>query len=242
MGTLALVIAGNLACSSEETPADAGSPSDSGSADLGGLDLGIGDNGVFDLGPGDSGGADSGLGEDAASADATSPDTGELDAGVTDSGAPDTGVVEAFTLTSPAFAMGGVIPDRHACAGMDLQPELSWVGVPAGTQSLALVLIDDSINFVHWVALNLPPTLTNLPEGASDQGQLPAGAVEVDAYCTQYCGPCPGNMHTYTFRIYALDVATISYNWPGVVRATHLNAAFGTHTLAEARLTGTFTP
>jgi phosphatidylethanolamine-binding protein (PEBP) family uncharacterized protein len=72
---------------------------------------------------------------------------------------------------------------------------------------------------------------------------LPAGTREIPAYGTQYRGPCPPNTHTYTFRLYALSVAQTTYNWPGaVLRGTHLSAAFGANTLAEARLTGTYTP
>lgn len=234
---LATFLAGGWACADSEA-------TDVGGGDAGLFDLGTPDTGADDRGNNDSGPADTGLvevdggvGEDAAPADALPEDTGPEDTGVVDSGQP-----EVLSLTSSAFAMSGVIPDRHTCGGPDLQPELSWTGVPAGTQSLALVLIDDSINFVHWIAYDLPPTLTSLPEGASDNRQLPAGAVEADAYCTQYCGPCPGNMHTYTFRLYALSVATTSYNWPNVIRAANLNAAFGGNSLGEARLTGTYTP
>lgn len=234
---LATLLVGGWACDASEST-DVGGV-DSGVFDSGASDSGATDQGINDSGTDDTGVVvvDGGVNEDATAADALPEDTGPADTGEVDSGVP-----EVLSLSSTAFAMSGVIPDRHTCGGPDLQPELSWTGVPAGTQSLALVLIDDSINFVHWIAYDLPPTLTTLPEGASDNGQLPAGAVEADAYCTQYCGPCPGNMHTYTFRLYALSVATTSYNWPNVIRAANLNAAFGGNSLGEARLTGTYTP
>lgn len=233
---LATLLMGGWACSDADgtdvggvdSGVDSGTP-DGGALDQGSIDSGAEDTGVVDV--------DGGFSEDATAADALPEDTGPADTGEVDSGVP-----EVLTLSSPAFAMSGVIPDRHTCGGLDLQPELVWSGVPAGTQSLALVLIDDSINFVHWIAYDLPPNLTSLPEGASDGRQLPAGAIEADAYCVQYCGPCPGNMHTYTFRLYALSVANTNYNWPNVIRATHLNAAFGANSLGEARLTGTYTP
>ncbi|MBK6683232.1 MAG: YbhB/YbcL family Raf kinase inhibitor-like protein [Deltaproteobacteria bacterium] len=232
---LATFLAGGWAC-------DDSQDTDGGGVDSAVIDSGA-DSGLGDQGIVDSGADDTGLSEvDGGAGDAETPDALPEDTGPADTGEVDSGVPEVLSLNSTAFAMSGVIPDRHTCGGPDLQPELSWTGIPAGTLSLALVLIDDSINFVHWIAYDLPPTLTSLPEGASDNGQLPAGAVEADAYCTQYCGPCPGTMHTYTFRLYALDVATTSYNWPNVIRATHLNAAFGGNSLGEARLTGTYTP
>ncbi len=97
----------------------------------------------------------------------------------------------------------------------------------AATQSFALVMIDDSIDFVHWVAFDLPPETTSLPEGASDQGLLPAGTREANAYCVQYCGPCPPNTHTYTFRLYALDVPMIDFSYSGSFGDAELGAAFG---------------
>lgn len=180
---------------------------------------------------------DSGLSADAG---VLTPDAGVL---TPDSGlSADAGVLP-LSLSSPSIAAGGAIPARHACGGADLQPQLDFANIPAGAQSLALVLIDDTINYVHWIALDIPPTTMGLLEAASDNGMLPAGTREIPAYGTQYRGPCPPSVHTYTFRLYALSAAQTTYNWPGsVLRGANLAAAFGANTLAEARLTGTYTP
>src|SRR5688572_27125499 len=124
--------------------------------------------------------ADLGVARDAEPADLGSfpdalpdPDSGEVDSGEHDAGEPaeagfpdampeDAGV-EMLVLESAAFSEGGAIPEAHSCRGVDLQPELHWTGVPATAQSLALVLIDDSIDFVHWIAYNLPPATASLP-------------------------------------------------------------------------------
>lgn len=145
-------------------------------------------------------------------------------------------------LSSPSLAPGGVIAVQFTCAGADVQPALVFSAVPAAAQSLAIVLIDDSIDFVHWVAIDLPPTTAGLDEGASDNHALPAGTREIPAYGVQYRGPCPPSMHTYTFRLYALSVATTNFNWPRTIDGAALDAAFGANTIAEARLTGTYTP
>lgn len=166
----------------------------------------------------------------------TFPDA-EPDAGEADSGEP-----AIFTLTSATVVEGGTIPADHACPEPDLQPELSWTNAPAGTMSYVLVLIDDSIDFVHWVAYNIPAATTSLPQGASDNNQLPAGAQEANAYCRRYCGPCPGSRHTYTFRVYALDVATINFNRSGAFGDAELTASLGANTLGMATLTANYTP
>lgn len=154
----------------------------------------------------------------------------------------DGGPAPMLTITSPSVTAGGVIPDLHACGGRDIQPQLDFANIPAGTQSLAVVLIDDSIDFVHWIALDIPAATTQLPQAASDDRMLPAPTREIPAYGTQYRGPCPGNTHTYTFRLYALSVAQTTFTWPRTIRGSHLAAAFGANTLAEARLTATYTP
>ena len=83
-----------------------------------------------------------------------------------------------FTLTSSAFDDGAPIPRAATCDGADRSPALDWTGAPAGTQALALVVIDpDARDFVHWVAFDMT--------GAPD-GHLAAG---LDASAN---GPRPG--------------------------------------------------
>ena len=91
----------------------------------------------------------------------------------------------AFTLTSPAFADGSEIPSRLTCEGDDRSPELSWSGVPEGTQSLVLIVDDPDapdpaapkMVWDHWLLYNLPPNVGGLPEGVAP-GNLPVGTGE----------------------------------------------------------------
>lgn len=177
---------------------------------------------------------------DADAEDATAlPDASAAeDAASTAEDAATTGPME---LLSPDLPAGAEIPALHTCSGRDIQPELDFANVPAGTQSLAVVLIDDSIDYVHWIALDIPPATTSLAQGASDARALPAGTREIPAYGTQYRGPCPPNTHTYTFRLYALPTPTTTYSWRRTITGAHVDAAFAGH-LAEARLTRSFTP
>ena len=45
-------------------------------------------------------------------------------------------------ITSSAFESNGRIPKCHTCEGRDVSPALSWGEVPAGTQSLVLIVDD----------------------------------------------------------------------------------------------------
>src|SRR3712207_1399813 len=81
-----------------------------------------------------------------------------------------------LALTSPAFAPGGRIPEKHACTGDNVSPPLSWSGVPSGTEELALTLEDPEGprgTFVHWVLWGVEPRRAGLEEGT-----IPPGARE----------------------------------------------------------------
>lgn len=176
---------------------------------------------------------------DASSSD---PSDSATDAGL-DKGIADAGLApRTLMLTSPAFEAGAAIPVAHSCQEADLQPALAWTGVPEGTQSFALVLIDDTFDYVHWVAYDLPANVSSLPEAASDRGTLPPPAREAMGYGVRYRGPCPPDRHTYSFRLYALDVATVDFTAVNPIRDEDVERAFSSRTLARATLTGTFTP
>jgi phosphatidylethanolamine-binding protein (PEBP) family uncharacterized protein len=71
-------------------------------------------------------------------------------------------------ITSDAFLEGETIPTKYTCDGDDLSPDLRWSDIPPNTRSLALICEDPdapSGTFTHWVLFDLPPTVTELPEG-----------------------------------------------------------------------------
>lgn len=108
--------------------------------------------------------------------------------------------------------------------------------------SFAIVLIDESIDFTHWVAYDIPAGTNQLPEGASDMGTLPSGTQEARAYCTQFCGPCPRSQHTYKFEIFALDMANVPFGPRGAFGQAEIDRAYAGHILGRATLTATYTP
>lgn len=147
-----------------------------------------------------------------------------------------------FELTSPAFEDGGVIPERFACVGQDISPELIWGDPPAGTQSFALVFDDPGAPWVHWVVYNLAPDLRRLPQAIpSGETVLDTGRQGINNWGTQdYRGPCPplGSTHRYVFILYALDT-TLSFDAPPDKR--QLEAALDGHVLAKVELAADFT-
>lgn len=116
----------------------------------------------------------------------------------------DGGAAMVLTLTAP-WADGETIPDQFRCAGPDASPEISWTGVPDGTQSLALVLVDeDAPDYVHWVVANIDPSTTALLAGSVDPNAVQATN---SAGSVGFAGPCPpaGESHAYSLTLYALD-------------------------------------
>jgi Raf kinase inhibitor-like YbhB/YbcL family protein len=153
----------------------------------------------------------------------------------------------SLVLTSAAFAAQGAIPTLHTCEGRDVSPPLAWTGVPAGAQSLALIVDDPDApdpkapktTWVHWVLYNLPPSSTGLAEGVASAA-LPAGTREGrnDWKRTGYGGPCPPvGRHRYFHKLYALDVLLPDL---GPATKADVEAAMKGHVLAQAELVGMY--
>jgi Raf kinase inhibitor-like YbhB/YbcL family protein len=146
--------------------------------------------------------------------------------------------VMAFILSSPAFNEGQEIPVRFTCDGDDVSPQLEWVGVPVGTETLTLIMDDPDApagTWVHWVLYNLPPDLTGLEQGV--QGVGFEGITSFNR--TGYGGPCPppGSSHRYFFKLYALD---ISLDMPAQTGKKEIEDTMQGHILAESVLMGTY--
>lgn len=95
--------------------------------------------------------------------------------------------------------------------GLNINPELEMSGVPAETQSLALIIDDpDAVavagyTWVHWLLWNITPSITVIEENS-----VPENAIQgLNSWGkTNYGGPCPpeGRDHEYFFKLYALDI------------------------------------
>jgi len=147
--------------------------------------------------------------------------------------------LKTLIVTSTAFAHGETIPQRYTCDGENLSPPLHWDNVPAGTQSFAVVIYDESWAFVHMVLFDLQPDITGLPEDINNN--LPAGARfgKNNTRINGYYGPCPspGDSNKYYFFVYALD--TVLNLSSDTDRIRLMNAMDG-HILAWGELLGIY--
>lgn len=109
-------------------------------------------------------------------------------------------------VTSDGFSDGQKIPGdfafciqdpaHHVCLGKNLNPQLAWNDVPAGTQSFVVICHDpdvpsqgDDVNredrsvpatlaridFFHWVLLDLPACLREIRQGEFSSDVTPRG-------------------------------------------------------------------
>ena len=160
--------------------------------------------------------------------------------------------VRVMTLTTTAFADGGMIPARHAQAGRDVSPPLSWSGAPDSTQSFVLIVHDADAaigdgtdDLLHWMVWGIPATMTSLPEGVPQGPQGANGLRQISGTGPYYRGPAApstGPAHHYLFELYALDVPV---NVPAVglappaTRAAVL-AAMASHIRGKGVLVGLY--
>ena len=160
-------------------------------------------------------------------------------------------------VTSTSFKDGEYLGADHilsadygfGCAGGNRSPQLRWEDAPEGTKSFAVLCFDPDAptgsGFWHWVVVNIPPTVTELPLDASNPAanRLPAGALQVrtDFGKPGYGGPCPpagDHPHRYLFTVHAvsMDRLPVSADTSAAVVGFYLKF----NTLAKATLMGLF--
>lgn len=132
---------------------------------------------------------------------------------------------ETLKLVSPSIGNEGRLPRKYTGDGQgarkDMSPPLEWYGVPEEAQSLALVVEDvdapvDSdgpgVPWTHWVVVNIPPGLRDLPEGFPGKEEAVGGEYagikegNNDWKVPGWRGPKPPTSgHHIRFKLYALD-------------------------------------
>ncbi len=144
-------------------------------------------------------------------------------------------------LASPSFEHDAAIPRKFTCDGGGINPEFQIQNVPAGAESLAMIVHDPDAplkgGFFHWAVWNIDPRTTLIKEES-----VPPGAAEGlnGAGRPGYASPCPPSghgTHHYHFKLYALDAML---GLPDTTTATDLLAAMAGHVLAETELIGTY--
>ena len=172
-----------------------------------------------------------------------------------------------LAISTTAFEPNGDIPQVYSCLGNNVSPALAWSGVPAGAQSLLLLVYDldagfesgasAPVGFAHWIVFNIPPGSSGYAEGMPAGETLADGALQgtndfapfespgstfpggAPVKLVGYDGPCPGAKHRYRFALYALDTML---DLPAAVTMSQVLEAMEGHVLAEAAVVGAFTP
>ncbi|MBZ9897443.1 YbhB/YbcL family Raf kinase inhibitor-like protein [Mesorhizobium sp. BR1-1-6] len=150
-----------------------------------------------------------------------------------------------LTLSSPAFADGGEIPEAYTRDGKNVSPPLKWAGVPDGTKSLVLVVQDPdapSGMFGHWGVFNISPEVQELPEAESGRpGPQALRQARDDFGNAYYDGPEPPaghGVHHYHFRLAALDTPNLAI--PASTGVERIWQEAQKHLLEQAELVGTY--
>ncbi|WP_369959622.1 YbhB/YbcL family Raf kinase inhibitor-like protein [Pseudomonas benzenivorans] len=128
---------------------------------------------------------------------------------------------DAFKLTSTDIAQGKAMSNVQefqgfGCNGGNLSPQLSWSGVPEGTEAFAVFAYDPDAptgsGWWHWQLVNIPKDVTSLAAGAGATGEatVPAGSTSIknDYGVFGFGGACPPEghgVHRYQFTVFALS-------------------------------------
>ncbi len=142
-------------------------------------------------------------------------------------------------ISSTVFNDNESIPRKYTCDGENINPSLSFSGIPEETKSLALIIDDPDApvkTWVHWIIFDIPPQFDQIPEGSPPPSSIQGLN---DFGNNSYGGPCPpsGQEHRYFFKLYALD--TILELSSGTTKAT-LEAAMEGHIIAQTSLVGKY--
>ena len=131
---------------------------------------------------------------------------------------------EVFALTSATFKDGTMLPRKVAnsmtnapknpnCVGENVSPQLSWTGVPDGTKSFAILMVDPEgrggAGVNHWVAYGIPASVTSFAEGevsAPSEKYVGGKSTQGVGFFSGPCTPPNTSPHHYTFVLIATDL------------------------------------
>lgn len=153
-------------------------------------------------------------------------------------------------VSSTSFAEGGAIPKLYAgdngdCGGKGVSPQVSWSNLPAGTKSVAVLMVDpdgaNGLGVSHWVAYNIAADRGQLKQG---EGQTNGAGVTVGKSVSgamAYQGMCPpaGDVpHHYIITVIATGLAPSAL--PQGLTRDELLAALKGHALGAQSSVGRY--
>ena len=146
--------------------------------------------------------------------------------------------IKDLSISSPAFAFGGRMPDRFANDKGNDQPELRIQGAPEGTRELAVICHDPDaplpFGFTHWLLYGIPADTEVIIENSA----APFRPGDNDFGKPGYGGPQPPQghgTHHYYFWVYALDTPV-----EGAPSRNAFLERYGDHILEQNRLVGIY--
>ena len=150
-------------------------------------------------------------------------------------------------LASLAFADHAPLPARYTADGEGESPPLHWQGVPAGTDSLVLIVEDADAPtgepLVHAIVVGLPGADGSLHDGALDSPGHEGEDVQEGRNSFLFTGwlppdPPPGHgQHRYVFQLFALGAGAPFGKAPG---REEVLEAIQQRGIASGMLTGTY--
>ncbi len=129
---------------------------------------------------------------------------------------------KTLTITCSVCREDRELPVKHAFdqvdAGENVSLPLNWTGGTDEVESYLVLMTDEheiADDFVHWLVVDIPASVTELAEGASGTDQMPADSRELtnDFGLPGYGGPWPpagSGKHVYRITVYGLRVPTVS--------------------------------
>ena len=165
-----------------------------------------------------------------------------------------TAKADVLVLTSPQIADNGTLAVKNACAdkqrtpncvGENVSPPLAWSGVPEGTKSFALLLLDVEgrapAGVSHMVVYGIPAEVRGFAEGELSQpSEKFVGGKSLMEKAT-YFGPGTSpntDWHHYTWTLIATDLDPKALQ-PGMTR-DELAVALKDHVKGSAGLVTRF--
>lgn len=148
-----------------------------------------------------------------------------------------------FSLESPAFNNGKVLPSRFACGNAGVSPPLTLSNLPKNAKTVAFILEDPDApegTYTHWIMWNWPISQTDIPDALPAQAKLESGAIQGTGSNGKvgYNPPCPpSGTHRYYLKAYALDT---DITLQSISNKQALLAAMQGHVVGQGMLMGTY--